>query len=99
MGVIGGLIRDNKAIAIENLSFDKPATKKAVEVIQNVKAEGKISIILNDQDENADKSMRNIGGIHLMTPHKLNVIDLLSTDKLIISVAAIDKIEATYTKA
>jgi len=99
LGVIGSLIKDNKAIAIENLSFEKPSTKKAVEVIENVKAQGKISVILNDQDQNADKSMRNIGGIKLMTPQKLNVIDLLSTDKLIISVPAIDKVEATYTKA
>jgi len=99
LGLISELVKEKKAIGVESLSFPKPATKEAVEVLGKLKSEGKVSVILNDNDQNAEKSFRNIGGVKLMQPGRINVIDLLATDKLIISLGSIEKIEQIYGKS
>lgn len=99
VGIVSETIKDKRAVAIDNLNFDAPKTKKATEILENVKAEGKIALIYSDKDANAYKSFRNIGGLKLMTPGRLNLIDLVTCDKVIFSVEALGGFEAIYTKA
>lgn len=98
IGSIAKMIVDKKGIMIDDLSFDEVKTKTAVSMLGNVKVAGKISIILAEDDKNADLVLRNIAGVKLMTPNRLNVIDILSSDNLIISERSLEKLESNYGK-
>lgn len=95
---IGQALIENRGLILENLAFDAPKTKDAIEVLNNVKAEGKIAMILSESDKNAEISFRNIQGVNLMEPGKLNVKNILSSSKVIISEDSIKKIEELLVK-
>ena len=96
LGIIADLIRDKKAFVIEDLAIDTPKTKKADEILNNVKADGKISIISVTEDTNATKSFRNIAGVHTMSPNRLDMINLISSNQLVLSKKALEEIEVVY---
>ena len=97
LGIIAELIRDKKALVVENLVIETPKTKKADEILNNVKAEGKISVIFSENDKNAYESFRNIAGVHIMSPNRLDMINLISSNQLVMSKDAIEDIEKVYT--
>lgn len=94
---IGGMLKDKKSVIIDDLSFAHPKTKDAVTTLNNVKAEGKISLVVSETDKNAFESFRNIAGVIIMTPGKINLIKLLSSDFLVASEATLTKIAEIYT--
>jgi len=97
LGVFGEAFKDKKVVALENLALSDPKTKNAVSLLNNVKAEGKISVITNEADKNADLAFRNIGGISLMSPRKLDMINILSSDKIVLSAESLGQLEELFT--
>lgn len=95
---VGEAFRGKKAIVVENLEISEPKTAKAVEILENVKATGKICVIFDREENNTSKSFRNISGINLGMPDKLNVINLLSSNSVVISEKSIMKIAEIYSK-
>lgn len=96
LSTIGQLFRDKKAIIIDSLNLLETKTKNAVEILDNVKAEGKISLIFNADEANCEKSFRNIAGVNLAMPEKLNMIALMSSDKLVMSESSLKKISEVF---
>jgi large subunit ribosomal protein L4 len=97
-GTLGESLKSEKAVVIDNLAFAEAKTKAALEVLTNLKAEGKISVILHDKDTNADMSLRNVEGIIMMKPGRYNLIDLISSNRIIISEEALKEMETALTK-
>ncbi len=97
MGIFGEAFRQNKAVVIDSLALKSPKTKEAVSILNSAKVEGKISVILNDSDINADMSFRNLDGVSMMVSSKLNVIDLISADKMVFSLDSLNKLEEIFS--
>jgi len=97
LGVLGEAFKENKSVVFENLALKDPKTNAAVGILDAVKATGKISVILDTTDTNAQMSFRNLAGIKLMSPNRLNVIDLMSSSKVITSMDALNKIEELFS--
>jgi large subunit ribosomal protein L4 len=98
MGIFGEAFRQNKAVVVDTLALKTPKTKEAVSILNSVKVEGKISVILNDTDTNADMSFRNLDGVSMMISNRLNVIDLISADKMVFSIDSLNKLEEIFSK-
>lgn len=97
LSIIGGMLIDKKARVFDKLEFEAPKTKEAVLMLDNNKFEGKISLIDDQSQGNAYLSFRNIAGLKMMSPNRLNLIDLMSSTHLIISESALNKVEEVYT--
>jgi large subunit ribosomal protein L4 len=97
LGIFGEAFKENKAIILENLALENPKTKDASLVLNNVKAEGKISVIINETDKNADMAFRNLSGVSLMAPRKLDVISLISSDRIILSQESLKQLEELFS--
>jgi large subunit ribosomal protein L4 len=97
LGIFGEAFKENKAIIVENLALENPKTKDASLVLNNVKAEGKISVIINETDKNADMAFRNLSGVSLMAPRKLDVISLISSDKVVLSQESLKQLEELFS--
>lgn len=81
-------------LIIDKLSFDKPKTKNAVELLNNLNLnDKKVLIVLPEKDKNTYLSIRNIAKAKTMVLEGLNVYDLLNNDMVVIPQPALDKLE------
>ncbi|MBF8438013.1 50S ribosomal protein L4 [Halanaerobiaceae bacterium Z-7014] len=81
-------------LIIDELSFDRPRTKDATEILSNLNlSDKKVLFVLPEKDKNAYLSIRNIANAKTMVLDGLNVYDLLNNDMVVIPQAALDKLE------
>ena len=98
LGIIAEFMRDKKAIIVDNLEIETPKTKTADQILNNLGASGKISMISVVNDKNATASFRNIAGVFTMSPNRLEMRNLISSTQLVLSKKALEELEVVYTK-
>ena len=86
-------IIDNEFMALEAIKFDAPKTKEMVKVLANLDAPTKTLIVVDEIDENVARSANNIPGVKLLDARRVNVYDILNSDKLIMTEDAIKSVE------
>ena len=86
-------VLDENILVLESLVFDGPKTKDFKGVLQALSVESKALIVTADLDENVALSGRNIPGVTIVTADGINVLDVLNHDKLILTKAAVEKVE------
>jgi large subunit ribosomal protein L4 len=91
--VLSAKVRDGEIIVLDQLEFTEPKTKQMVEVLQNLQVDQKALVVTADQNENVQKSARNIPGVKPLGAEGINVYDLVNFDKLLITKDAIARIE------
>ncbi|RYM04820.1 50S ribosomal protein L4 [Sporolactobacillus sp. THM7-7] len=84
---------DNDLIVLDNLAFDAPKTKDFIAVLKSLSVPRKALVVTNDYDETTLLSSRNIPGVTVLTVPQVNVLDVLSHDKLIVTKEAAAKLE------
>jgi large subunit ribosomal protein L4 len=90
--VLSAKVIDGEIIVLDQLSFEAPKTKEMVKVLEALKAQ-KALVVTADVDENVFKSARNIVGVTPISATGLNVYDIVTHDKLIITKDAVAKVE------
>ena len=92
---------DNKLIVVEELQFDEIKTKKFKAVMDNLNA-GKALVVLSKDNitdnryKNVVLSARNLPEVKTAMTNTINVYDVMNADKLVITKAAVEKIEEVY---
>ncbi len=86
-------VNDKDIICLEDLKLNAPKTKDVVKLLEGLKVEGKALICTDENDVNVVKSARNIKGITPTFAGVLSVYDVLNHEKLILTKAAVKKIE------
>ncbi|RLT24803.1 MAG: 50S ribosomal protein L4 [Chloroflexi bacterium] len=81
-------------IFVDSMVFSTPRTKDMVACLQGLQATGKTLIVLPARDEMLTKSANNLPGVKTLSAYYLNVIDLLTYDKVIISQPSLAVIES-----
>jgi len=78
--------------------FPRPKTKDLVGALQTwgIQAESKVLLILAERQEMVYLSARNVAKLRLISASNLNVFDLLAADRIVITQAAIAKIQEVY---
>ncbi|MCI9123816.1 MAG: 50S ribosomal protein L4 [Eubacterium sp.] len=89
-------VNENKFIVLDELKLDEIKTKKMVNVLKAVKADGKALIVLKDKDENVVLSARNIPDVKVSLTNTINVYDILKYSTLVITKDAVAAIEEVY---
>ncbi|KAA0948621.1 50S ribosomal protein L4 [Sporosarcina sp. ANT_H38] len=86
-------VREEDVIVLEGLTFEAPKTKEFIKVLADLSINRKALIVTADLDETVALSARNIPGISVVTATGINVLDLIGHDKLVMTKAAVQKIE------
>ena len=89
-------VEDNSIIVLDELNFEAPKTKQIVNMLENLKVDSKVLIVLPEKNENVEKSARNIPNVKTSFVNTLNVYDILNYDKFIITKSAVEKVEEVY---
>ncbi|WP_010095769.1 50S ribosomal protein L4 [Ornithinibacillus scapharcae] len=84
-------VNEQNLIVLENIAIDAPKTKEVVKMLSALNVERKALIVTADTDENVIRSANNIQGVKVLSVTEVNVLDLLSHDKLIFTKDAAEK--------
>ncbi|MBO1628044.1 50S ribosomal protein L4 [Bacillus cereus] len=84
---------ENNIVVLEDLVLNAPKTKDMVAVLKGLAVEKKALIVTADANEAVELSARNIPGVTVITADGVNVLDVLHHDKLIMTKAAVEKVE------
>lgn len=85
--------RDNEILLIDNLSLNRIKTKDMVEILKNLQLEeNSVLIALPDKDEKVLLSARNIPYVGVVRAEDLNAYHVAMFDKVVFTVAGLDKL-------
>lgn len=88
-------------VVVEDFSeqLPRPKTRELVAALSRwgIEPEEKVLLILSEVAETVDLSARNVSRIKLITASSLNVYDLLKADRIVVTPAALTKIQEVYT--
>ncbi|MCR5629379.1 50S ribosomal protein L4 [Eubacterium sp.] len=88
-------VNEEKIFVLDELKLDEIKTKKFVEVLNNLKV-NKALVIIGENDANVVKSAKNVANVKTALTNTINVFDILKYDNVVITKAAVEKIEEVY---
>ena len=91
--VLTSKLNDKELVVVENLNVDSNKTREFNKVLSNLKINGKVLVVTNEENENLYLSSRNNQNVALVATNEINVLDLVATDYLLIDEASVKKIE------
>lgn len=86
-------VAENKFVAVDALSFTAPKTAEFAKVLAALSIDSKVLVILEEGNEFAALSARNLPNVKVATATTASVLDIANSDKLLVTQAAISKIE------
>ena len=91
--------QENAIIVVEDFSFEAPKTKDFVNVVKNLKIEGKkLLLLLPDTNKNVYLSARNLQRTEVMLASSLNAYKVLNADVLVMTEKSLETIDGILTK-
>lgn len=85
--------RDERILVMEDFTLEPPSTKACVEILDNLKLDGQVMVVLRGDDLNLEKSFRNISNVECYLPGELNTYDILRFDRLLFVKGALDVLQ------
>jgi large subunit ribosomal protein L4 len=80
-------------LVLESLVFDAPKTKEFAAVLKSLSVNAKTLVVTEGSEDNVALSARNIPGVTVVAANGISVLDVVAHDKLIITKAAVEKVE------
>ena len=85
--------QEDGIIMLEDFSFDAPKTKEMVNIVKNLKVDGKkLLFLLPDANKNVYLSARNLQKAEVLEAAKLNTYKILNADVLVITEKSLEVI-------
>ena len=78
---------------INTIELENYKTKSLVEVLNNVKVNGKVLVILDEENTNVSIAGANIPNVYVQTKAHVSVYDLINADVLVMTEATVKKYE------
>ncbi|ABS72565.1 50S ribosomal protein L4 [Bacillus sp. L381] len=91
--VLSSKVNDNNIIVLEDLTLDTVKTKEMAAILKGLSVEKKALIVTADANEAVSLSARNIPGVTVVQANGINVLDVVNHEKLLITKAAVEKVE------
>jgi large subunit ribosomal protein L4 len=86
-------------LVVEDFDFEAPKTKEAVNLLNNLKIEGKkVLIVLPKVEKNVYLSARNIQRVDVMTASALNTYKVMNANVLVVTEDALKLVDETFNK-
>lgn len=90
-GALSDRARNDRIHAVtEIVEGQTPSTKSAKAFLATLTDRRKVLLVIGRTDEVGAKSVRNLPGVHVLSPDQLNTYDVLNADDVIFSVEALN---------
>lgn len=94
--ILSAKVAGEEMIVIDEFALEEPKTKEMVRILANLGVDSSALIVTAEPDPNVYKSARNLGRTKTLPASMLNVVDLLSHRRLMITVAAVKVVEEMW---
>ena len=94
--VLSAKVNDGELMILEQLKLVEPKTKEMAQILATSGVDSSALIVTDKPEDNVVKSARNLAGIKTLPANLLNVLDILSHKRLLITVAAVRKVEELW---
>ncbi|CDO05192.1 50S ribosomal protein L4 [Oceanobacillus picturae] len=84
-------VQEENLVVLESLAMDAPKTKEVVSMLKALNVDTKALIVTAEKDETVIRSANNLQSVKVLTVEEVNVLDLLTHDKLILTKDAAEK--------
>jgi len=88
--------RDEQLIVLDKLSFETPKTSQMAGILTALGIDSSTLIVTSEAEGNVVKSAKNLPGIKTLPADLLNVVDVLSKRRLLMTVDAVRKAERIW---
>lgn len=78
---------------IDSFGFDEPSTKRAAEVLAKLGIEGRVTVVVANDDTNALLSLRNLPKVRVITASEANTYDLVDNTAVLFTQPALNWLE------
>jgi large subunit ribosomal protein L4 len=85
-------VKDNNLIVVDEILFDKPKTKAAIEFLTALKLNSSALFVDNAQNKNLQHAIKNLPKAKFSTVARLNIVDALKYKNLVISKEAFNQL-------
>ena len=90
-GALSDRARNDRIHAVtEVVSGQVPSTKSAKAFLASLTGNKKLLLVIGRTDEVGARSVRNLPGVHVISPDQLNTYDVLNADDVVFSVEALN---------
>ena len=89
-------VLNNSLIVVDEIKMDEYKTKTAVAMLKAIGAGKKALVVLDENNVYAVNSLRNIPGVVSAQTNTINTYDIVNADTLVITKAAVAKLEEVY---
>ncbi len=96
--VLSAKVEDGELLILEQLELDEPKTKEMARILAALGMGSSVLIATSEPEENVVKSARNLPKIKTTPVSLLNVVDILSHKMLLMTEAAVGKVEQLWGK-
>ncbi|MCR4398473.1 MAG: 50S ribosomal protein L4 [Firmicutes bacterium] len=86
-------VSSGEMVVLNELNLEAPKTKEMAAILSNIGASRSALIVTANRDETVTKSTRNLEGIAVSTAREINVYDVVSHDKLVMTREAVSEVE------
>jgi len=94
--VLSAKAGDKELMVLDELKFDQPKTRDMAKVLSALAVDGSALIATSQPEENLIKSARNLPQVKTIPARLLNIIDITSYKKLLMTEAAVRQIEELW---
>ncbi|MFY9711961.1 MULTISPECIES: 50S ribosomal protein L4 [Microbacterium] len=100
LGALSDRFRGDRIHVIESFGIDgAPSTKTAVSFLTNVVSSKNVLVVIERDDDVTLKSIRNLSNLHVLTFDQLNAYDVLVSDDIVFTQAALEAFIASKSGA
>ena len=91
--VLSGKLSDNELKVVDALVLDNVKTKDMVAILKNLAVEGKVAVVLTENNANLTLSARNIPGVMVTTVAHASVYELMNAKHIVLTQDAVKQYE------
>ncbi|UQS86348.1 50S ribosomal protein L4 [Nicoliella spurrieriana] len=91
--VLSEKVANDNFVVVDSLAFSAPKTKDFSNLLKNLDATTKTLVVLEDDNENAALSARNLENVTVISAKGVNTLDVVHSDKVVITKAALSQVE------
>ena len=89
---------DKELMIIDEIKFETNKTKEMVNLLDKLALTNvKTLLVLSELDENICLASRNLGNVKIVLPEEVNTYDVVNADKMVLTEAALNKLEEVLT--
>lgn len=91
--VLSQKVLDGSLVVVDSFNFDKPKTKEFVQSLSSLNVSTKTLVVLEEDNKNAELAARNLANVKVIDAKGINVLDVINSDKLVLTQTALSQIE------